>query len=62
MYLGINGSKEILKILNKKLNLNLDLKHFTNEIKKLEKETIKRTKNLQSFREKIKTREMSYIG
>lgn len=37
-YLGIKGSKEILKILNKKFNLKLNLKHLDSEIEEIEKE------------------------
>lgn len=38
MYLGIKGSREVLKILDKKLDLGIDLNKLDSEIKDLEKE------------------------
>jgi uncharacterized protein (TIGR00162 family) len=46
LYLGIAGAKEIMKILNNKLNLKIELKELEKEIKSLEKEITKRTKEL----------------
>jgi len=37
MYLGIDGTRELLKILDKKLKLNIDLKSFEEEIATLQK-------------------------
>lgn len=65
MYLGVKGAEEMLKILNKKLGLKINLKKLTKEIEKLEKETIKRTKELSSITKQMgtkKVRETSYIG
>jgi uncharacterized protein (TIGR00162 family) len=65
MYLGVKGAKEMLRIFNKKLGLNIDLNRLTKEIEKLEKETIKRTKELSSVTKQIgtgKISETSYIG
>jgi len=70
MYLGIKGSREILKILNKKLDLRINLKDMDKEIKSLEKEMIKRTEELSAVSKstaikKLKGRlgkETSYIG
>lgn len=62
MYLGINGAKGILKILNKKLGLNVDVKKMNEEIEDLEKETIKRTKELSDLQKKSKSFDTSYIG
>ncbi|MBN2457619.1 PAC2 family protein [Candidatus Woesearchaeota archaeon] len=45
-FLGISGAKEILKVLNKKLLLGIDLKEIDKEIKSLEDELMKRTKEL----------------
>ena len=39
-YLGIGGAKELLKILNKRLSLGLNLKKLDKEIKKLNKNTV----------------------
>ncbi|MFC1801008.1 PAC2 family protein [Nanoarchaeota archaeon] len=65
MYLGVKGAKEMLRIFNKKLGLNINLNKLTKEIEKLEKETIKRTKELSSVTNQIGTKkisETSYIG
>lgn len=70
MYLGVKGAREILKILNKKLSLNLDLNDLDKEIVALEKEVIKRTEDLSSVTKqtpltKIRGRfgkDTSYIG
>ena len=64
MYLGVKGAKEMLNILNKKLGLNINLNKLTQEINKLERETIKRTKELSSVTKQIgkKKTETSYIG
>ncbi len=37
-YIGFNGSKEILKIINKKYGFNIELKNLTKEAKKFENE------------------------
>ncbi|MCK4588814.1 MAG: PAC2 family protein [Nanoarchaeota archaeon] len=64
MYLGIKGAKAMLRILNKKLSLNIDLNKLTKEIEKLERETIKRTKELSTVTKQLSKRkvETSYIG
>ena len=46
MYLGIKGAKEILKVLNKKLSLNLDINKLDREIKDIESEIMKKTEQL----------------
>lgn len=46
MYLGINGAKEILRILNKKLDLHIDINKLDKEIKDIENELIKKTEQL----------------
>ncbi len=48
MYLGIRGSKEILKILDKKLNLNLNMNKLESEIKKIETESVKKVSELSN--------------
>lgn len=70
MYLGVNGAREIVKVLNKKLNLKLRLKNLDKEIAELESEIMKKTKDLsdvskRSALRKIKSRfikETNYIG
>ena len=64
MYLGVKGAKEMLNILNKQLDLGINVSKLTQEIEKLEKETIKRTKELGSVAKQMgKLRpETSYIG
>ncbi|MBW2996225.1 PAC2 family protein [Candidatus Woesearchaeota archaeon] len=70
MYLGVKGAREILKILNKKVGVDVKLEDLDKEIKDLEKEMMKRTEDLsqvskQTARKKLKGRlgeETSYIG
>ncbi|NQV09385.1 PAC2 family protein [Candidatus Woesearchaeota archaeon] len=54
MYLGIKGAKEILKILNKKLSLGIDLKELEKDIKDVEEEILKRTDELSKVSKKSK--------
>ncbi|MCH7902799.1 PAC2 family protein [archaeon] len=44
MYLGIRGAREIVKILNKKLALGIDIKELDQEIQQLEDEATKKSK------------------
>jgi hypothetical protein len=70
MYLGVKGAREILKILNKKLSLNLNLPDLDKEIIAIEKEVIKRTEDLSSVTKQTALTKMkgkfgkdtSYIG
>jgi len=70
MYLGIKGSKEILRVLNNKYKLKLDLKKLGKEIVELEQEVMKKTKEWfnemsdpkQQAGAKLKNNEQSYIG
>ena len=71
MYLGVKGAREILKILNSKLKLNIKLKDLDKEIKELEQEIMKRTEDLsevskqaaiKKLKGKIGEEETSYIG
>jgi uncharacterized protein len=67
-YLGIKGAREILKILNKKLQLKLNLKELDEEIVEIEKEISSKTKQLEFMQQKRKSKtagsstEMDYIG
>ena len=71
MYLGIKGAREILKILNSKLNLKINLKDMDKEIKSLEQEMMKKTEELSAvsknaaikkLKGKLGKDETSYIG
>lgn len=71
MYLGVKGAREILKILDAKLKLGIELKDLDKEIKDLEKEIMKRTEDLsevskqaaiKKLKGKIGGEETSYIG
>lgn len=66
MYLGIKGAKELLKVLDDRFNLGIDLNKLSKEIVKLEKELMKRTKEWAEMSKKkgaaSKDEEMSYIG
>jgi len=69
MYLGINGSKEILKILNKKLKLKINFQELEKEVRSIESEMLKKTKEFESVSKrsalnklKGKLKEASYIG
>ncbi len=46
MYLGIKGAKEILKVLNQQLKLELDINKLDKEIKDIENEVLKKTEQL----------------
>jgi len=61
-YLGVRGAREILKILNSKLNLKLNLKELDEELKDIEK-NIKIKEVSPKLPKKIKIGEdVSYIG
>ncbi len=63
MYLGIKGSREIIKILKKKLGLKINLKDLDKEIKEMESELLKRTEELSTIiKPRRKGRDVSYIG
>lgn len=70
MYLGVNGAREVLKILKTKLDVKINLKELDKEIKGLEKEMIKTTKELADVSKDIAVKklkrkfkeEVSYIG
>ena len=53
MYLGIKGAKEILRILNKKLSLNIDVNKLDKEIKNIESEIVKKTEQLSELTKQI---------
>jgi uncharacterized protein len=61
VFLDIKGAKEILKVLNKKFNMKLDLAKLSEEIDEIEKEIIAKTKNLTSVSPPTPT-EPTYFG
>ena len=66
MYLGVKGAREILNILNKKLNLKLNIKRLDKDIKEVESE-IKRKSKDSFLPDKMKElkgigKEANYIG
>ena len=72
MFLGVNGAREILKVLNKEYNIGIDLKKLDKEIKELEIEMVKKSSEfgevskksaLKKLSSKIKEKEeLNYIG
>ncbi len=69
MYLGIKGSKEILRVLDKKYALKINLKKMGKEIVAIEKEVLKKTKewfdemtHSQQAGAKLISKEQNYIG
>ncbi len=66
MYLGVNGAKEILHVLNKKLGINVNILELEKEIKELEEELqkdvidIKKPARLKRIKSKLG--DISYIG
>ena len=63
-YLGIKGAREVLKILNDKLNLNLNLEKLDDEIDNIEKEITTKTKQFEFLQKakRPKTGGVDYIG
>ncbi len=64
MYLGVAGAREIIKVLNTKLNLNLRMKQLEKELAQLEQDmsenpSVKQVKSLAKLR---KPKDTSYIG
>jgi len=70
MYLGIKGAKEILKVLDKSLNLRIDINKLDREIKDIESEIMKKTEQLNDVTTQIALkklqkklgRDVDYIG
>jgi uncharacterized protein (TIGR00162 family) len=70
LFLGVQGASEILKVLNKKLNLKLNVSNLDKEIVELESQLVKKTKELAAVQREAKYsrlpgpvgRDTSYIG
>ena len=63
-YLGIKGAEAILKILNRKLGLELDVSELTKEIKNIEseKDSEKIQKYTPKLQPKVDEKHLNYIG
>lgn len=53
MYLGIKGAKEILNVLNRKLDLKININRLDKEIKDIESEILKKTEQLSEVTKQI---------
>lgn len=68
MYLGIKGAKELLRVLDQKFTLGINIKKMSKEIIEVEKELMKKTKEWASEMAsthagaKARRKEASYIG
>lgn len=66
LYLGTKGSKEVLRILNKKLSLKLDIKSINKEIEDVEEELTKKMKDINEIIVKSSRKKdvdyVNYIG
>ena len=63
-YLGIRGAREVLKVLNNKLEMNMDLSKLDEEIIEIEKAIKTKTKEFSELQSKkdSKKNETNYIG
>jgi len=66
LYLGMKGSKEILKVLGKKLKFKVNLNSLDKDIQEIESELTEKTKQLsvanKSAVKNLMNKEVSYIG
>lgn len=66
MYLGVKGAREVLKVLNDKLKLDINVDKLEKEIAYIEKQIVKRTEELSNVSKRGGLRkgrgEVSYIG
>lgn len=61
-YLGIKGSREIIKILNKQFTLNLNIKKLNKEIDEIEEDILKAHLTKELSKNIPQNPEVSYIG
>lgn len=62
IYLGVKGAKEILKVLNKKLELGLDLSQLETEIKEVEAAMLKRSDDVKEVTKRSMLSKMRRLG
>ncbi|MBW2995401.1 PAC2 family protein [Candidatus Woesearchaeota archaeon] len=62
LYIGIRGERAILKVLEDKYNLGINIEHLDDEIKDVEAEVIKKTKEMQNLTKKKSGKALNYIG
>jgi hypothetical protein len=60
--LGVKGAKEIIKKLNKKLNLNIDIKKLNSESKKIEKQLKENLEEIHRIKMSEEKTDTTYIG
>jgi len=59
LYIGVKGSKKILEVLNKKLDLKVDMKSIEEEIKEIDTEFSKKKARLHDI---AKQKSMGQVG
>lgn len=62
IYIGLNGAKEMLKLLSKKYDFKLDLKELNKEIQEMEKDAVPRADDKPIAKKYLKYKDTSYIG
>jgi len=62
LYLGIRGARSILKVLEDKYALGINIEHLDEEIKDVEAEVMKKTKEIQEITKKRSSKSLNYIG
>lgn len=61
-YLGVKSAKELLKVLNNKLNFKLDLDVLDREVSEIEKEISEKSNKLRGEKSLKPRKDVSYIG
>jgi uncharacterized protein (TIGR00162 family) len=62
LYLGIRGARSILKVLEDKHKLGINIEDLDEEIKDVEAEAVKKTKKIQELSKKSTGKTLNYIG
>ena len=62
LYLGIKGARSVLKVLEDKYRLGIRIEHLDEEIKDVEAEILKKTKEIQEITRKRTGKSLNYIG
>jgi len=61
-YIGVKGSREVLRIINSRFKFDLEIEKLTEEIEELEADLQIRAKNLAAELPATKKKEVSYFG